>query len=371
VKHWLLILVITSAFSSYGQDLFNDVIPVIHSGGYTATYRIDNDETRNSWTINAEISPAVLQVYCSAQPVSFVFYTDVDSIAFHLKANESKEFYVLPPNGKFALTEIQAVPYSPISFDSAEKHPAYHFKYETNNNNAYLQELKNEYGLEKLVEGSKTQKEKALKILNWVRGQGQHDENHMQKRTDAISLLQAAKEGKNFGSKEYAIITAACLNALEMPARVLVLKKKEAATAAADSSYVLCEFFMKDYNKWVLLDPQFEVMPLRNGIPLNAVEFQNTIVNYYQDLEIQSLFTINKRTYVNSIFPFLYYFQAKLDNSVVKNTVSEKLQDEKSVLLVPKGEKVLSAFNKQSKGALFITNSLADFYTSPYFLVLK
>jgi len=360
------------AFSSYGQDLFNDVIPVIHSGGYKAQYRIGNDGSRNLWIINADLSPAVLKVYCAGPPVSFVFYTDVDSIAFYLKAGEIREFYVLPPDGKFALTEIQAVLFSPIFFNSAKKKPAYRFRYETDSNNFFLQKLKSECGLEKLLEGSKTEKEKALKVMNWVHRQWQHEGNDVPKKTDAFSLLREAKEGKNFGSEEYAIVTVACLNALGMPARVLGLKTKEAATDASDARHILCEAFMKDYNKWVLLDSQFDVMPVMNNIPLNAVEFQNAIVNQFEDLEIQSLSAPSKGSYINRIFPFLYYFQVKLDNREADNPVSPKVEGKGSLLLVPKGEKMPPAFRKKFPGAGYLyTNSLADFYASPYSKILK
>ena len=37
--------------------------------------------------------------------------------------------------------------------------------------------------------------------------------------------------------------------------------------------------FLKELNKWIFIDPQFNIVPTLNGIPLNGVEFQKEIFN--------------------------------------------------------------------------------------------
>ncbi|MDB5249134.1 MAG: transglutaminase protein [Segetibacter sp.] len=368
MKKLLFLVCITFRLSTSAQDLFDDVLPVIHSNNPKADYRIENDWTRNSWGINPDVSPDVLQVYCSNTPVSFGFYTDVDSIVFPLKPGESKQFYVLTKDGKFALTEIKAIPYSPISFNTTNKKPSYSFWYEPNINNAYLRKLKNDYGLEKLVEGSTTEKEKALKVLNWVHKQWPHNGNNEPKKSDAISILQEAKEGKNFRCVEYGIVTTACLNALGMPARVLGLKTKDVETTEAGAGHVLLEVYMKDYKKWVLLDGQFDIMPVLNHVPLNAVEFRHAIVNHYDDLELQSLSGTTKRRYVNWVFPYLYYFDVNFDNRQSEKLVRQQVKGKTSLMLVPQGAKEPTVFQKRFLITYCAyTNSLADFYAAPSF----
>ena len=76
---------------------------------------------------------------------------------------------------------------------------------------------------------------------------------------------------------EYAIVTAACARACGFPSRVLALKREDVETAESSAGHVVAEVWLDQFGKWVFVDPQFDVVPELEGIPLNAVEFQEAL----------------------------------------------------------------------------------------------
>ncbi len=115
-----------------------------------------------------------------------------------------------------------------------------------------------------------------------------------------------------------------------------------------------------------MLDSQFDAMPMLNGKPLNAVEFQNAIANNFDKLEIKSGSGVNKRTYANWIMPYLYYFDYKFDNREGEVKDQLKVDGKASLMLVPTGAKNPAVFQQKWPIANCIyTNSMADFYAKP------
>ena len=115
------------------------------------------------------------------------------------------------------------------------------------------------------------------------------------------------------------------------------------------------------------MDGQWDVMPFLNRVPLNAVEFQQAIINNYGKLEIKSASGTSKDFYINWVHPYLNYFDVKLDNRegityAERNSISGK----KELMLVPGGQNNPRVFQGRSKLDYFIyTNSLSDFYKVP------
>ncbi|RYZ27361.1 MAG: hypothetical protein EOO10_12945 [Chitinophagaceae bacterium] len=258
-----------SAFLLIGLQLFSQEkhngLPVIKASKTIADYRFNDSWSRGNWSIAPEASPDVLEIPCFNKTVSFAFYTDKDSIAFPINASAAKQFYVLTADGKYALTEVRGYNYTAAAYDATPKKPAYQFWYENGNANAFLQQLKTQYPVQQLVQGLSSDSAKALRILKWVHDQWKHDGSNEPKKKDALSILQEVKEGKRFRCVEYGIVTTAALNAIGLPARVLALKTKDVETTASGAGHVLLEVYLKDLNKWALLDGQWDAMPVLNG----------------------------------------------------------------------------------------------------------
>ena len=151
-----------------------------------------------------------------------------------------------------------------------------------------------------------------------------------------------------------------------MPARVLALKTKDVETTTSGAGHVLLEVYLKDMNKWVLLDGQYDVMPVLNGVPLNAVEFQNAIATNYDKLEIRSMSATGKEDYVKWIYPYLYYFDVMFDNREEIDIAREKVDGKSALMLVPTNAKKPTVFQvKNPINYVVYTHSLADFYAPP------
>lgn len=77
-------------------------------------------------------------------------------------------------------------------------------------------------------------------------------------------------------------------------------------------------------------------MPSLDGVPLNAVEFQKAIVENPDKLIIKSLAMNSKGSYIDGIYPYLYYFDVTFDN---RECIEKRQSNEgkTSLMLVPLG----------------------------------
>lgn len=352
---------------TFGQTTYKG-LPLLKANSTLADYRIGNDLVKGRWIISPQIEFDSLLIFCHSDSEEFTFYTDQDSINFKLLPEQVHKFYVSVNDTAYALTVIKGVKpnYTVLHFDKKSKNNKLKFWYEQNNNNEYLNLLRSKYPIDSLIKDTKTDTEKTLKILHWVHNQWQHNGNNEPKKSDAISILEEVKDGKNFRCVEYGIVATACLNAVGLKARTLALKTKDVETTQYGAGHVLLEVYLNDLGKWALLDGQWNAMPVINNIPLNAVEFQKAIAENYKELEIRTSSDLSKRHYIDWIYPYLYYFDISFDNRVGNNIDTKKVNSKKKLMLVPIGAKKPGIFQIKHKiDYCLYTNSLNDFYASP------
>jgi hypothetical protein len=342
-------------------------LPLIKAKSIGADYKIGNEMVKGSWSISPQIEFDSLIITCHSDSEVFGFYTDIDSIKFDLEPEKIHKFYVSLNDTAYALTVIKGVKASflALQFDVTSKNSSLKFWYEQNNNNEFLNQLRSKHPIDSLVKDAKTDTEKTLKILHWVHNRWKHDGENEPKKSDAISILEEAKQGKRFRCVEYGIVATACLNAVGLKTRVLGLKTKDVETRQYGAGHVLLEVFLNDLKKWALIDGQFDVMPVLNGTPLNAVEFQKAIAENIKALEIKSSLGSIKNRYIDWVYPYLYYFDVSFDNregDIEKNKISRKGQ----LMLVPIGATKPTVFQITDKiDDCLYTNSLNDFYAPP------
>ncbi|MER2996555.1 transglutaminase-like domain-containing protein [Pontibacter populi] len=341
-------------------------LPVIEATSKVADYKVGTELVKGNWSVSPQIAIDVLKVPVHNNKVKFTFYTDSDSISFNVKPGKSNRFYVLLNNKDYALTEIKGFGFEALEFNETNKIPAYTMLYEQNDGNMYLNELRAKYNLDAIVAGAANDTEKALRMVNWVHKQWEHNGMNQPSNPDALTILSEVKEGKQFRCVEYGIVTTACLNAIGLPARTMGLKMKEVETTEFGAGHVLLEVYLPDLKKWVMLDGQFDVMPVLNNVPLNAVEFQQAIANNYKKLEIRSLSGADKAQYVNWVYPYLYYFDVKFDNREGVGFPRETVDSKKSLMLVPVGAKQPKVFQIHNPIEYCkYTNSIVDLYQAP------
>lgn len=341
-------------------------LPVIEAKTSKVDYKVGTEWVRNNWNVSPHIAVDVMQVPVPDKKVKVSFYTDSDSISFNVKPGKSHQFYVLLNGKDYALTEIKGFGFEALEFNKTNKIPAYTLIYEQNQNNEFMNTLREQYNLDEIVKGAANDTEKALRMVNWVHKQWEHNGSNQPSKPDALTILAEVKEGKQFRCVEYGTVTTACLNAIGLPARKLGLKTKDVETTEFGAGHVLLEVYLPDLKKWVMLDGQFDVMPVLNNVPLNAVEFQQAIANNNNKLEIRSLSGTSKAQYVNWIYPYLYYFDVKFDNREGVAFERQMVDGKKSLMLIPVGAKQPKVF--QIVGPIDYckyTNSIVDFYQAP------
>lgn len=355
------------ALSSFGQTNYKGQ-PLIKANSAIADYRVGNDWVKGRWTISPHIEFDSLLISCHSDEEVFAFYTDRDSIVLKIMPGEINRFYVSLNDTAYALTIIKAnrPNFNALRFDTLSKNNSLKFWYENNKNNEYLDSLRLKYPIDSLVRYARTDTERTSRILHWVHAQWKHDGNNEPRKSDAISILEEAKDGKNFRCVEYSIVAAACLNSIGLKARILALKTKDVETAQYGAGHVLTEVFMNDLGKWVVIDGQWDAMPVLNNVPLNAVELQKAISESYKELEIRTSSDLSKMKYVEWIHPYLYYFDTSFDNReghIRANGIAGKTR----LMLVPLGAREPKVFQSSTKiDNCSYTYSLNTFYAPPH-----
>ena len=230
-----------------------------------------------------------------------------------------------------------------------------------------MERLKKEYPIDSVAAKGKTDLEKVQSISSWVHKLWKHDGYNAPEKNDALYILEEVKKGQQFRCVEYGIVTTACLNAIGLPSRTLALKRKDVETTPSGAGHVVMEVFLNDFNKWVMVDPQWDAIFCLNYIPLNAVELQKAITEK-KDIQILSDDKeLNPNQYIAWIYPYLYYFSHKFDNR--ENIPKEdkiKINGKSDIMLVPIGATNPTIFQRKFPIDYCIyTHSLIDFYSKP------
>ena len=166
-----------------------------------------------------------------------------------------------------------------VKFENTQRNTDFQFYYPSVKNDTILQELLVDYSLQKLVENTKSEQEKVLVILNWVRQQWEHNGYNDAKTNNPIEILQRVKKGEQFRCVEYGIVLQNCLSAIGLPSRTLGLQTRDVEITKYGAGHVLSEVWLNDYQKWAMVDAQFNAMPMLNDVPLNVVELQDAIIS--------------------------------------------------------------------------------------------
>jgi hypothetical protein len=256
-----------------------------------------------------------------------------------------------------------------IKFSDSARRAAYTFAYPDTTDNQFLRQLRTEYQLQQMVAG-KDELTAVLTILEWTNKQWEHNGNNEPSKADALTILKEVKEGKKYRCVEYGIVLTQALQAIGKKARVVGLKTSDVETCKVAAGHVLAEVWLEGLKKWVLIDGQFNLMPVLNNVPLNSVELQDAIVNNKPvkminlkgDAE-QSL----QEDYLGFVGIYLYYFDIGFDHRPMIDPKQRiKVNGNRKLMLVPMGAKNPTVFQREHPiNYCEYTNSLNDFYAVP------
>ena len=225
-----------------------------------------------------------------------------------------------------------------------------------------LVELRKEYKLDSLIKDCKTDFEKVAKIQSWVQSRWKHDGENTPEYNDAMYILKEAEKGKRFRCVEYSIVANQCLSALGFKVRGLGLMTRDINDVKWGGGHAVNEVYLDDAKKWVFIDPQYDVIPVANGVPLNAVELQSYISEGKDFQLLNPNNTITKDEYVRWIGPYLYYFYTSLKGERI-GIWDRIIGSKKQLTLYPKGAEKPRYFQKIMRiNNTYYTHSVGDFY---------
>ena len=252
----------------------------------------------------------------------------------------------------------------------------YPFVYADTTGNDYLRELRDGHGLRQVVAGATSDRERALRVLNWSHQQWGGHGKTLPSNGDALTILEEANRGRKFRCVEYATVASAAMSSLGMPSRRLGLKKKTVETAVAGGGHMVAEVWLADEGKWAVVDGEYNLMPVVNGKALNALEFKRALQSDKPVAFVSAAGPVKKgkqKRYHDFIERYLYYFNVRFDERKLGASYERiTFQGKTQLMLVPKGAAEPTRFQRKRTMDKFIyTRSAEDFYAAPRVAVTK
>ncbi len=131
--------------------------------------------------------------------------------------------------------------------------------------------------VEPAIEGISNEWEQLIALRKWIKSQWEHGEPQF-RTWDALILLNLAGKGSRFWCSQYSIVYVQCCAVLGLPARHLELYTENL------DSHAVTEVWSNDYNKWIVMDVDYNCYYIKDGIPLSALEIHNAWLDGETDL---------------------------------------------------------------------------------------
>jgi hypothetical protein len=156
------------------------------------------------------------------------------------------------------------------------------------------------------------------------------------------------------------------LNSIGIKTRRLALKTEDCETKEYGAGHVLVEAYLKERNKWILVDPQWNLIAVCDEILLHAVELQEKLRTGGK-VEFKS-FKSSYSGYEEWIEPYLFYFSHLFDNRVGEEEW-KRSDGYEDLMLVPIGAKEPKVFQRYYPiEGTFYTNDIKLFYREPEYM---
>ncbi len=132
----------------------------------------------------------------------------------------------------------------------------------------------------KEIAGTKADFDKAIKLLNWISSNVFHYGNYDNHVTNtAMELLDYAfGKGEKYGinCRSLSLALTECLLAIGIKARTIYIMP---FSPYDFDNHVVCEAWIGEIDKWVMLDPTYNLYATFNNVPLNILELRGLLAN--------------------------------------------------------------------------------------------
>jgi hypothetical protein len=256
-----------------------------------------------------------------------------------------------------------------IEFTEEVANEKYNFIYQNSQNSPDLAKLKEFYRLDSIAGSGNAEFRRILNLLKWTNSRWEHSASNQPSKSNTLTILQEAETGEKFRCVEYGIVLRSVLASDNLPSRTLGLKTKDVEVTRFGAGHVLTEVWSSEFNKWFMLDGQFNVVPVLDNIPLSAVEFQRAIVQNKDYKLVDADGTISedrKKNYMKFLPPYLFYFDFLFDQREIPYDSLYKVNDKGVLMLAPVGAKKPTVFQRKFElDFVEYTTNINDFYKKP------
>ena len=206
-----------------------------------------------------------------------------------------------------------------------------------------------------------TSADKLKFLTHWAHTLTTHTPTDAPLTDNPEELVHLAKQGSLFRCVEYSRVLTAALCANGIPARMVRLKRADAAHAESGAGHVVSEAYVEEQKRWVFLDPQFDIFAVRNQQVQSVADLSVSQRDHFT-MDPQSLLSKgNLDEYLLWLRPYLFYIQVPYDSDANGASV------EKSLMYVPEHAEPLKVFQgkhplrgvtySSDLSALYSTNS--------------
>ena len=237
---------------------------VPEAGGWTSWRAVENGN------LPVDLNHRFVQLEFSFESVSGGITPKIQGLSLNTK-------WRLPTNAlNLVVTDVKNHPLIRSPFEFNHENPAL----------PALQEFRKQFQLDKIIEGSKTELDKIKRLRAWVAGSWDwflpNSELNDLLTWDARKILNVSNNSNNKSKKGgnclyYAIVFAQACQSFGIPARIVN------TNYAIWGGHELVEVWSRDYEKWIMVDPNFDTMfyDKKTGIPLNILELHDLFLKTY------------------------------------------------------------------------------------------
>lgn len=254
-------------------------LPIIKANSISVDIKADNKLKKNAWRIVPEEK---LDVYkTSAKEVTF--YTDLDSISFHIEPTQQYDFIILLNGKDSARTQIKYetsridILKGAAKYNYADNRVIPKFTYQSNDN-PNLQKIREDLKLDS-VAGKGNELSQIFNLLHWVHNLVRHDgssDNPTLK--NAIELIKVCKaESRGVNCRMLATILNECYLSMGIKSRYITCMPKE---TEFNDCHVINMVYSKELEKWIWIDPTFDAYVMNEkGNLLGIQEVRERLIN--------------------------------------------------------------------------------------------
>lgn len=261
---------------------------------------------------------------------------------------------VLRPDPRFAplVERAKALRWKPdpVAYDLSTGGDPPRFRFSPANN-IYLTRLRRLHGLDRLIEGTRTDLERVKRICAWVHTQSGEAGWRRGLPPDPVGLLAAGAKGVTFRCVEYAAVVSGCLNAVGIPARPMGGEARDVETRRVGAGHVFAEAWLADQRRWVFVDAEENVVAhAADGTAMNTVEFRQALAQPQPPVE-----------YRPALAMCLYYLRSDLDQ---RFPIEDRSRGD--IMLAPIGAPRPTMFQREPvPPPRTFTHRVADLYAPP------